>query len=130
MGDGFTSPPRKACCGFFRPKNPTASAEASMLTTRPPKPLDLKYGKIMYSACTYLVIIIIMFFDVTFCFRYGKSVYYCSSFSRNQCHIFVYQFSSLPCCLLIALGTDLLENLTGSHLSRSFFLILWNPKVH
>ena len=26
MGDGFTSPPRKACCGFFRPKNPTASA--------------------------------------------------------------------------------------------------------
>ena len=45
MGDGFTSPPRKACCGFFRPKNPTASGsnprswvpEASMLTTRPPK---------------------------------------------------------------------------------------------
>ena len=26
MGDGFTSPPRKACCEFFRPKNPTASA--------------------------------------------------------------------------------------------------------
>ena len=28
MGDGFTSPPpkREACCGFFRPKNPTASA--------------------------------------------------------------------------------------------------------
>ena len=26
MGDGFTSPPRKACCGFFGPKNPTASA--------------------------------------------------------------------------------------------------------
>ena len=25
MGDGFTSPPRKACRGFFRPKNPTAS---------------------------------------------------------------------------------------------------------
>jgi hypothetical protein len=23
--DGFTSPRRKACCGFFRPKNPTAS---------------------------------------------------------------------------------------------------------
>jgi hypothetical protein len=28
---------RKACCGFFRPKNPTASAgfEPAMLTTRP-----------------------------------------------------------------------------------------------
>ena len=25
-GDGFTSPTRKACCGFFCPKNPTASA--------------------------------------------------------------------------------------------------------
>ena len=23
MGDGFTSPPRKVSCGFFRPKNPT-----------------------------------------------------------------------------------------------------------
>jgi hypothetical protein len=36
---------RKACCGFFRLKNPTASnplswvPEASMLTTRPPKTL-------------------------------------------------------------------------------------------
>ena len=36
MGDGFTSPPRKACCGFFRPKNPTASAgiEPAILGTR------------------------------------------------------------------------------------------------
>ena len=36
MGDGFTSPPRKACCGFFRPKNPTASAgiEPANLGTR------------------------------------------------------------------------------------------------
>ena len=48
MGDGFTSPPRKACCGFFfarkirrlRPgSNPRCWVpEASMLTTRPPKP--------------------------------------------------------------------------------------------
>ena len=36
MGDGFTSPPRKARCGFFRPKNPTASAgiEPAILGTR------------------------------------------------------------------------------------------------
>ena len=36
MGDGFTSPPRMACCGFFRPKNPTASAgiEPAILGTR------------------------------------------------------------------------------------------------
>ena len=36
MGDGFTSPPRKACCGFFRPNNPTASAgiEPAILGTR------------------------------------------------------------------------------------------------
>ena len=36
MGDGFTSSPRKACCGFFRPKNPTASAgiEPAILGTR------------------------------------------------------------------------------------------------
>ena len=40
MGDGFTSPPRKACCGFFSPgSNPRSWVpEASMLTTRPPKP--------------------------------------------------------------------------------------------
>jgi hypothetical protein len=40
---GFTSA-RKACCGFFRPKNPGSNPrswvpEASMLTTRPPKPI-------------------------------------------------------------------------------------------
>ena len=36
MGDGFTSPPRKACSGFFRPKNLTASAgiEPAILGTR------------------------------------------------------------------------------------------------
>ena len=36
IGDDFTSPPRKACCGFFRPKNPTASAgiEPAILGTR------------------------------------------------------------------------------------------------
>ena len=36
MGDGFTCPPRKACCGFFRPKNPTAPAgiEPAILGTR------------------------------------------------------------------------------------------------
>ena len=41
MGDGFTPPPRKAWCGFFRPgSNPRSWVpEASMLTTRPPKPL-------------------------------------------------------------------------------------------
>ena len=39
MGDGFTSPPRKACCGFFRPNPRSWVPEASMLTTRPPKPL-------------------------------------------------------------------------------------------
>ena len=41
MGDGFTSPARKACCGFFRPgSNPRSWVpEASMLTTRPPKPV-------------------------------------------------------------------------------------------
>ena len=53
MGDGFTSPPRKACCGFFfawkirrlRPgSNPRSWVpEASMLTTRPPKPLGTIY---------------------------------------------------------------------------------------
>jgi hypothetical protein len=32
--DGFTSPP-KACCGYLRPKNPTASAGF-----KPPKPLQ------------------------------------------------------------------------------------------
>jgi hypothetical protein len=46
--DGFTSPPKEACWGFFRPKNPTASAgfePANLVTrghhakTRPPKPL-------------------------------------------------------------------------------------------
>ena len=58
MGDGFTSlpppPPRKACCGFFfarkirrlRPgSNPRSWVpEASMLTTRPPKPLIKRYA--------------------------------------------------------------------------------------
>ena len=47
MGDGFTSPPRKACCGFFRPKNPNPRSwvpEASMLTSRPPKPLYIPLG--------------------------------------------------------------------------------------
>ena len=45
MGDGFTSPPRKACCGFFRPgSNPRSWVpEASMLTTRPPKPPQTRY---------------------------------------------------------------------------------------
>jgi hypothetical protein len=45
--DGFTSPP-KECWGFFRPKNPTASAgcepanlgtKGQHATSRPPKPL-------------------------------------------------------------------------------------------
>ena len=44
---------RKACWGFFRPKNPTASAEfepanlatkGQHATPRPPKPLIKKYG--------------------------------------------------------------------------------------
>jgi hypothetical protein len=44
MGQTALLPLRmKACCGFFRPKNPTASAgiepEASMLTARTLKPL-------------------------------------------------------------------------------------------
>ena len=46
--DGFTSPPKKGVLGFFRPKNPTASAECEPAnlgnkgqhaTSRSPKPL-------------------------------------------------------------------------------------------
>jgi hypothetical protein len=47
--DGFTSPPKEGCWGFFRPKNPTASAgcepadlgtKGQHATSRPPKQLS------------------------------------------------------------------------------------------
>ena len=61
MGDGFTSPPRKACCGFFRPKirpgsNPRSWVpEASMLTTRPPKPQKKLY---------YIILLLLLLFRI------------------------------------------------------------------
>jgi hypothetical protein len=47
---------RKACCGFFRPKNPTTSpgSEPAMLgTTRPPKPLCPEVPRVLRKPKVY-----------------------------------------------------------------------------
>ena len=60
--DGFTSPPKEGMLRFFRPKNPTASAECEPAnlgtkgqhtTSRPPKPLEYCFTNDVWGATAW-----------------------------------------------------------------------------